>query len=137
MIEGLDSLNFKLSLLADPAMAERFLRKAGAMVERDAKRNCPVDTGQLRSSITHEVKGDVCAVGTNVEYAPYVHQGTGIYAVNGDGRPTPWRYQDDEGNWHSTIGQKPQPFLTKALDQNRDEISKMFYEMLEESLRNG
>lgn len=137
MIEGLDSLNFKLSLLADPAMAEKFLKKAGAMVEKDAKRNCPVDTGNLRQSITYEVVGDTCAVGTNVEYAPYVHQGTGIYATEGTGRTTPWRYQDDDGNWHTTLGQKPQPFLTSALDANREDITKMFYEMVRESIKNG
>ena len=135
MIEGLDSLNFKLGLLGDDALAERFLRKAGAMVERDAKRNCPVDTGQLRSSITYEVVRDACAIGTNVEYAPYVHQGTGIYATDGNGRTERWSYQDDKGEWHSTLGQKPQPFLTKALDSNRQEITKMFWEMVEESLK--
>lgn len=135
MIKNLDSLNFKLSLLADPKLADKFLRKAGAMVEKDAKKNCPVDTGDLRQSITHEVENGVCAIGTNMEYAPYVHQGTGIYSVEGTGRTTPWRYQDREGNWHTTLGQRPQPFLTLALDSNRDEITSMFWEMLKESLK--
>lgn len=50
-------------------------------VERTAKRLCPVDTGRLRSSITHsepERRGDVVAVriGTNVEYARFVELGT-------------------------------------------------------------
>lgn len=134
-IEGLASLNFKLSKLASPAMATQFLRKAGAMVERDAKRNCPVDTGNLRSSITHEVVGDVCAIGTNVEYAPYVHQGTGIYATDGTGRTTPWSYQDEDGNWHTTIGMPPRPFLTSALDSNREEITRLFEEMVRDATR--
>lgn len=34
--------------------------------------NCPVDTGRLRNSITHEVEDNVAYIGTNVEYAPYV-----------------------------------------------------------------
>lgn len=34
--------------------------------------NCPVDTGRLRDSITHEVEDNVAYIGTNVEYAPYV-----------------------------------------------------------------
>ena len=67
------------------------------MVEAQAKVNCPVDDGQLRQSIGSEVKGNIGAIGTNVEYAPYVHQGTGIYAVNGDGRKTRWKYQDAKG----------------------------------------
>lgn len=49
-------------------------------VESAAIRGCPVDTGRLRSSITHEVDRDseglVGTVGTNVEYAPYVEFGT-------------------------------------------------------------
>lgn len=135
MIENLDSLNFKLDLLGDPKNVEKFLRRAGAMVEADAKRNCPVDTGNLRGSITHEVDGDTCAIGTNVEYAPYVHQGTGIYAADGTGRQDPWSYQDSAGNWHTTLGQPPRPFLTSALDQNREQITKIFYEMIEEAVK--
>lgn len=49
-------------------------------VERTAKRLCPVDTGRLRSSITHAVESDaqglVGVVGTDVDYAPYVFLGT-------------------------------------------------------------
>lgn len=58
----------------------KFLAKAVISVERSAKRLCPVDTGRLRSSITHELghQGTVLVgrVGTNVEYAPYVELGT-------------------------------------------------------------
>lgn len=135
MIKNLDRLELKLSLLADDSKVESFLRKAGAMVERDAKRNCPVDTGNLRSSISYEVSGDTCAIGTNVEYAPYVHQGTGIYATEGDGRNEPWRYQDSAGNWHTTVGQPPRPFLTSALDSNTIAIKELFQSMVEEAVR--
>jgi HK97 gp10 family phage protein len=49
--------------------------------EGQAKKDCPVDTGRLRSSITHgitDIKGDVIIgqVGTNVEYAEHVEFGT-------------------------------------------------------------
>lgn len=50
------------------------------VVERRAKHLCPVDTGRLRSSITHEAGVDagglVGRVGTDVNYAPYVELGT-------------------------------------------------------------
>jgi len=38
----------------------------------------PVDTGRLRSSMTYQVdeQNEVVIVGSNVEYAPYVHEGT-------------------------------------------------------------
>lgn len=36
----------------------------------------PVDTGRLRNSVTHLLKGYDCFIGTNVEYALYVEEGT-------------------------------------------------------------
>ena len=52
------------------------LEKIGLMAEGYAKKKCPVDTGILRNSITHQVDGDAVYIGTNVEYAPYVELGT-------------------------------------------------------------
>lgn len=54
------------------------LEKIGLSAENYAARKCPVDTGNLRGSITHEVDAGDNAVyiGTNVEYAPYVELGT-------------------------------------------------------------
>ena len=53
---------------------EQAMKEAVLIVEADAKRNAPVDTGRLRASITNEVRKitrDVIEgrVGTNVEYA--------------------------------------------------------------------
>jgi phage gpG-like protein len=70
------------------------MKKACLLVENDAKRNCPVDTGRLRQSITHRIEGSTGIVGTNVEYAPYVEYGTGKHALGGNGRKTPWAYTD-------------------------------------------
>ena len=54
------------------------LEEIGLLAENYAERKCPVDTGNLRGSITHEVDtgGDAVYIGTNVEYAPYVELGT-------------------------------------------------------------
>nr|DAL91240.1 MAG TPA: putative tail component [Caudoviricetes sp.] len=54
------------------------LEKIGLLAENYAAKKCPVDTGNLRASITHEVDAGDNAVyiGTNVEYAPYVELGT-------------------------------------------------------------
>ena len=56
----------------------RALEKCGLTAEGYAKQLCPVDTGNLRNSITHLVQtGELAAyIGTNVEYAPYVELGT-------------------------------------------------------------
>lgn len=52
----------------------RGLEKCGLVAERYAKKMCPVDTGNLRNSITHVVDegGDAVYIGTNSEYGAYV-----------------------------------------------------------------
>jgi len=53
------------------------VRKTAFRIEAKAKEDCPVDTGTLRNSIQTVVESDTKAtVGTPIEYAPYVHDGT-------------------------------------------------------------
>lgn len=134
VILNLDRLLSKFENLSDIDL-EAPLMKACLLVENEAKRKCPVDSGQLRASITHEIDGNTGVVGTNVEYAPYVEYGTGIHARDGNGRQTPWRYKDAEGNWHTTKGQKPQPFLEPSLLENEEEIKRLFIDAVEEGVK--
>lgn len=120
-IKNVDKLVSKLENIEGLDL-EQALTKACLIVENEAKKLCPVESGQLRSSITHEVADTEGRVGTNVEYAPYVEYGTGIFSSKGNGRQERWSYQDAEGNWHSTIGQHPQPFLHPALSRNRKQV---------------
>jgi HK97 gp10 family phage protein len=54
------------------------LRMIAVMIEAEAKRLCPVDTGRLRASITYEIDETrlIARVGTNVIYAIFVEMGT-------------------------------------------------------------
>jgi HK97 gp10 family phage protein len=56
------------------------LARYAAKIETAAKARCPVDTGRLRSSINWRMSLDggtlAAIIGTNVEYAIYVHEGT-------------------------------------------------------------
>ena len=132
---SIDSLILKLEKLGDLDVTEA-LEKACLLVENDAKKKVPVDTGNLRSSITHEVNGNEGIVGTNVEYAPYVEFGTGLFSSQGDGRTdVPWRYQDASGQWHTTSGQQPQPYLQPALQSNKGKIKKIFANAVKEALK--
>lgn len=54
----------------------RAMEEVGLAAEGFAKRKCPVDTGNLRNSITHVTDRRSAYVGTNVEYAAYVELGT-------------------------------------------------------------
>lgn len=109
-----------------PQTIKEGLTEAALLIEDTAKEKCPVDDGILRASITHEVTEDNAVIGTIVEYAPYVHEGTGIYASKGQGRKTAWKYKSVDGEWHTTNGQKPQPFLKEAYEENRQKILKCF-----------
>ena len=101
--------NSKEVLEAMQQAAVRALEKCGLTAEGYAKKLCPVDTGNLRNSITHTVDdGEPAAyIGTDVEYAPYVCLGT--------------------------IHMKAQPFLKPAVNDHKDEYRKI----LENSLKNG
>lgn len=61
---------------ADKAIA-RAAEIIGGMAESYAKGLAPVDTGNLRNSITHEVEngGRTVVIGTDVKYAPYQELG--------------------------------------------------------------
>lgn len=76
----LDQAALDLLLEGPSSDVARHLSEVAVRVERRAKRLCPVDTGRLRSSITHALfveDGDLTAhVGTDVEYAAYVELGT-------------------------------------------------------------
>ena len=111
------------------------LERCGMEAEGYAKDLAPVDTGRLRNGISHQVDESENAVyvGTNVEYAPYVEFGTGIYAENGGGRPTPWVYQDANGNWHWTRGNPAQPFLKPAVADH----AQTYRNIIEDELKNG
>lgn len=115
--------------------ALRALERCGSQAEGYAKDLAPSDTGNLRNSISHRVDPDEPAayVGTDTEYAPYVEFGTGIYAEGGGGRPTPWVYQDDEGNWHWTRGNPAQPFLKPAVAEH----AQSYRNIIEDELKNG
>ena len=87
----------------------RALEKCGLTAEGYAKKLAPVDTGNLRNSITHEVDdGEPAAyIGTNVEYAPYQELGT--------------------------INMEAHPFLKPAVSDHANEYRKI----IENELKNG
>lgn len=119
--------------LADKVKAEAAMKKAIALVEGEARKKAPKGTGELRRSIESkvEIEGNtiIGTVFTPLEYAPYVEYGTGLFAEGGNGRKdVPWNYQDDKGEWHSTSGMKPQPFMRPAVNENRKKVMEIIKE---------
>lgn len=131
------TVNFKDNsgavLSAFHAAVEKALEECGLVAEGYAKKLAPVDTGNLRNSISHKVDPEEPAVyiGTNNSYAAYQEFGTGIYTEGG--RDTPWVYQDEKGNWHWTRGNKAQPFLKPAVADH----ARQYRQIIEQELKNG
>lgn len=100
------NININKSITGDVAKAcGRALEICGGMAESYAKMRCPVDTGNLRNSITHQMEGDrTVVIGTPVEYAPYVELGH-----------------------HTTTGRfvAPRPYLLPALEEHIDEYKNV------------
>lgn len=113
------------------------LERCGSQAEGYAKENITaqkaVDTGNLRNSIAHKVdmSQKVVYVGTSVEYAPYIELGTGKYYSGG--RPDSWVYQDTEGNWHHTNGQRARPYLKPAVADHK----QTYRNIIEDELKNN
>jgi len=132
--EGMDEILEALEKIGDPQKMKAALGKACAVVERSAKQKAPKGTGELRRSITSKVEatddGVQGIIYTPLYYAPYVEYGTGLFAENGGRQDVPWCYKDDEGNWHTTSGQHPQPFMRPAFNENREQILRILKEAL-------
>nr|DAW96689.1 MAG TPA: putative tail component [Bacteriophage sp.] len=120
--EGAEKLIARLDKMSDEAAHKKSLETAALLVERSAREKAPKDTGALRRSIRSKVEGLEGIIYTPLEYAPYVEYGTGLFAEGNGRKDVPWNYQDDKGNWHSTSGLKPQPFMRPSLDENREKI---------------
>lgn len=131
--------------------------EAALNIQRNAKLNLTrggqVDSGNLRSRVVIEPQnGDVSGmklkVGTNVFYAPYIEFGTGIFAVNGDGRKTPWAFPVSEAGtgkkkynfkqiliddvpYYVTRGAKPHPFLFPAWEEEQPKFKQRLKEILQ------
>lgn len=129
-LEGIDKLLTKLSNVADQKTVNKALMKCCVIVERSAKQKAPKDIGDLRRSITSKVENNEGIIFTPLEYAPYVEYGTGLFAEDGGRTDVPWHYKDDKGEWHSTSGQHPQPFMRPALNENKQKIINMLKEEL-------
>lgn len=104
-----DTSNFDINDVDVNEIVQREIEKTAYKIERGAKANCPVDTGHLRRSITTEI-GDLEAdIGSNVEYAGYVHDGT--------------RYQS------------AQPFLETAANAEVDRLEERIANAIERLFR--
>ena len=103
---------------------ETFLEEVGGEIESQTKRNTKVDTGKTKNSWEHVVNTDKMEVqiGSRYQNALWEELGTGIYALNGDGRKTKWVYRTEDGKFHATVGKKPRRALYRAFESKKNLI---------------
>ena len=106
-IQGLDKLNEKLDKLAELDVS-KVVEDIALAIQQDAQNLAPVDTGELRDSITVNIQGNVADVTANVHYAANVELG---------------------------LGQAAQPFLTPAVSLNREAFIAALMDEIRKGLR--
>lgn len=104
------------------------LHEASGEIVSQTARNTRVDTGQTKGSFEYVVDESKLesTIGSPLENAIWEEFGTGLQALNGDGRKTAWRYQDARGNWHTTTGKKGTRAFFNAFEKLKNSIVKLF-----------
>lgn len=123
------------------------LYETAGEIQGEAVKGSPVDKGQLRNSWAYAVDEEkmVATIGSPLENALWNEFGTGEYALEGNGRKTPWYvpvesftgsrpptfngkvvvvYGKDGVAFYKTNGKKPKRTLHKAFVQNKDTLRK-------------
>lgn len=114
-----------------------FLQEAGGELTAQVKRNTRVDSGQTKGSFDYVVDESEhkVTVGSPLENAIWEEFGTGMYALKGNGRKTPWRYKNRDGEWVTTKGKKPSRALQKAFNSRKKAIKQRAEEILGAKLK--
>lgn len=117
----------------------RLMTRIVLTVESYSKAEAPVRTGHLRRTITHQVSatGDRGVVGTNVNYAKPVHDGSKAYDI----RPKNKKALAFKSGGSVIFTKKvhmpartANPFFTRGLAASRDMIEQFMTEAGEEYL---
>ena len=123
-----DLSKFQDALKKAPAITRRevnqCIKRSAEILWAKSGQEAPRDTNALVRSITTDYGDMEATIYPTVDYAGYVHDGTG---------PSPGRYVPAIGvriksGMHP--GQKANPFMQRALDQSRSRIEKIFEEVL-------
>ena len=126
-IEGADRLIQRLQSMGanTDVFIDRALEKGAKRMQAEIKVNTPVDTGDLRNSISVEKAGHLrYQIGTNKEYAVPVEYGTGKF-----GDPTvdhtekeSWVYFSDKlGHYVTSHGHPPTHFMHNSFIASKDD----------------
>lgn len=131
-IDGLDDLIQNTSLAAAQINQQIGVAMSQSVnqIKNDAQNLAPYVTGQLRQSITADVQdsgltGIVYQDPSIAPYGSYVEFGTGIYVGN-----SRWKGNIPGVGWRWINGQRPQPYLIPAFQNDIELVQGYFQEAI-------
>ncbi len=141
-LKGLDAIIEKMERLGGEELVEKGLQRTANVVQAQAKLLAPVAPpqyggGDLRDSINvSDVKDREVEVFTNSDHAIFNEFGTGTKgdpAVPHTSKEQ-WTYKGTDGQFYTTHGMEPRPFMRPAADKGRQLIGEVFDEVYREEL---
>ncbi len=136
-IKGFDNLMSKFNTINNGEAVDKGLEKGAKVVQTQAKLLARVDTGDLRNSIqTSEVKDHTVEVFTNSDHAVFNEFGTGTKGDPDVAHTTKksWTYMGPDGNFHTTHGMEPAPFMRPAAEFSRKAVPKIISEEIKKAV---
>ena len=125
----------KLNLDADKVnkAVSQELEKTAHRIERQAKELAPIDTGELRRSITTEGSGLDYEISTNLEYSEYIEDGTSPHIINGN----PYLYWEGASHPVRRVnhpGNKAYLYMETACDTQTEDIEDRIADIIDKLL---
>ena len=109
------------------------LEKTAHRIERQAKELAPIDTGELRRSITTEGSRLDYEIGTNLEYSEYIEDGTSPHIINGN----PYLYWEGASHPVRSVnhpGNRAYLYMETACDTQTEDIEDRIAEIIDKLL---
>lgn len=104
----------------DDAVHSNLLVPVAEAVLDDAKRHCPVDSGDLKDSLGIVYTSSGARIGSPLSYAAATELGSGPHIIRSKG---PYSLSDGHGNYFGRVVHHPgtpaQPYLRPALFKKR------------------
>lgn len=109
-----------------------FFHEVGGEIVSQAARRTRVDTSQLKGSWDYIIDEGTktVTIGSPEQNAIWEEFGTGMYALKGDGRKTPWKYKHPKYGWVTTHGKTPQRMLFNAWEASKGKVEKQLQKVL-------
>lgn len=140
-IKGLDSLLAKLDGIADDSLIDKGIARTASLVQDQAKLLSPVAKGEaggdLRDSIkVSKVKDRTAEVYTNCDHAIFNEYGTGTKGDPEVSHTTKksWTYMGTDGQFHTTHGMEPRPFMRPAAKAGEEQMEGIFGALIRKEL---